>query len=147
MSAFKTMQNIKYSEWNEVQYVMNPSLLEAVSIEIPDYTKDELLAFRTVGLTVQTGRAAGATKPAHTTYGIYGVDKETEDGRCGLGSVPQLSRMILLQTWCAHPSNRSPYSILDIKDWDNMPEPLIAEDVLETGSKLKFEMPWQHEIH
>lgn len=142
MSAFKTMQGIKYSEWEDTQYVVNPSLLEAVSIELPDYTTEELLQFREKGLIAQTGRAAGAMKSALTTYGIYAMEKELEDGRAGLGSVPQLARMILLQTWCAHPSNRSPYSILDIKDWDNMPEPLIAEDVLESTSKLKFEMPW-----
>lgn len=142
MSAFKTMQNIKYSEWDNTQYVINPSLLEAVSIDIPEYTIEELLTFRKMGLTAQSGRAAGSMKSALTTYGIYALDKELEDGRCGLGSLPQLARMILLQTWCAHPSNRSPYSILDIKDWDNVPEPLIKEDVMETVSKIKFDVPW-----
>lgn len=142
MSAFKTMHNLKYSEWDEVQYVINPSLLEAISIEIPDYSLEELLSFREKGLTAQTGRSAGSTKSAQTTYGVYAMDKELEDGRSGLGSMPQLARMIILQTWCAHPSNRSPYCILDIKDWDNMPEPLISADVMESTSKLKFEMPW-----
>lgn len=144
MSAFKTMQGISYKDWTNVEYIINPSLLEAISVEAPSYSTDELLHFRSTGLTTQTGRDAGVEKSAISTYGIYGVSKQLEDGRCGLGSFPQLTRMIILQTWCAHPSIRSKYSILDLNDWDNMPQPLISEDVLVTSnkSKLNIQMPW-----
>lgn len=111
---------------------------------VPEYSKEELIEFRNQGLTTQSGKDAGIQKSAISTYGIYGLSKQLEDGRTGLGSLPQLTRIMLLQTWCAHPSVRSKYSILDPNDWDNMPDPLIEEDVLEpvSKSKLKIEMPW-----
>lgn len=144
LSAFKTMQGIQYKDWANVEYVVNPSLLEAVSVEAPNYSMDELLQFRVTGLTTQSGKDVGMGKSTISTYGIYGVGKQLEDGRCGLGSFPQLTRIILLQTWCAHPSVRSKYSILDLNDWDNMPDPIVTEDVLATPSKskLNLEMPW-----
>lgn len=144
MSAFKTMQGINYKDWTNVHYIINPNLLDACNSIIPVYTTEELLEFRSNGLMTQTGKDAGVVKNAVTTYGIYGLTKELEDGRCGLGSLPQLTRMMLLQTWCAHPSIRSKYSILDPNDWDNLPEPLVVEDALEppTKSRLNIQMPW-----
>lgn len=144
LSAFKTMNGIQYKEWSNLEYVVNPSLLEAMGATVPEYSKEELIEFRNLGLTTQSGKDAGIQKSAISTYGIYGLSKQLEDGRCGLGSLPQLTRIMLLQTWCAHPSVRSKYSILDPNDWDNMPDPLIEEDVLEpvSKSKLKIEMPW-----
>lgn len=144
MSAFKTMQGIRYSDWTNVHYIINPQLLDACNSIIPEYTLEELIQFRSLGLVTQTGNSAGVTKNAITTYGIYGLTKELEDGRPGLGSLPQLTRMMLLQTWCAHPSVRSKYSILDPNNWDNMPDPLIVEDVVTppSKSKLNIVMPW-----
>lgn len=133
MSAFKTMQDIQYSEWDGVQFVMNPALLAAISLEIPEYTPEELLDFRAEGLTTKSGKSAGATKSAVTTYGVYGLHEDLPDGRPGLGPLPQLTKMMLLQTWCAHPHNRSKYCILDVNNWDAMPDPLIEEDVVQAG--------------
>jgi hypothetical protein len=143
LSAFKTMQGINYREWEDTEYVINPSLLEAASTIPPEYSKEELIEFRVTGLTTQTGKDAGQTKSPISTYGIYGLPKELPDGRPGLGLVPQLTRIMLLQTWCAHPSNRSKYSILDPRDWDNMPEPLIDEELIPAQkSKLTIEDLW-----
>lgn len=143
LAAHKKMNGIGYYEWGSLEYVVNSSLLEAMTTEVPDYSVEELLEWRNIGLTAKTGKSAGVTKSAISTYGIYGLDKELGDGRCGLGSFNQLVRMMLVQTWCAHPSNRNQYSILDPNAWETVPEPLISEEPLpKKAGKFELEDLW-----
>lgn len=143
LAAHKKMNGIGYYEWDSLEYAVNASLLEAMTTEVPQYSTEELLEWRNIGLTSKTGKSAGVLKSAVTTYGIYGLEKQLPDGRYGLGSFPQLVRIMLLQTWCAHPSNRSQYSILDPNAWETVPAPLIDEEpTAKKSSKFELEDLW-----
>lgn len=131
LAAQKKMNDVKYSEWDSnVRVLVDKKLYEAMTTDYADYTKDELLEARRVGLTVKSGKAEGTTKSAVSTFGINGTPAVISRGDVqieGLSTLPPLVRVMLCQTWCAHPSNRTKYMILDPKDWDNMP-PALAED-------------------
>lgn len=143
LAAHKKMNGIGYYEWDSLEYAVNASLLEAMTTQVPDYSVEELLEWRNIGLTAKTGKSAGVVKSAISTYGIYGLEKQLPDGRYGLGSFPQLVRIMLLQTWCAHPNNRNQYSILDPNAWETMPEPLIDEEpAAKKSSKFELEDLW-----
>jgi hypothetical protein len=131
LAAHKKMNGIAYSDWDatELNYVVNPALYVAMTTIVPEYTREELLEFRTTGLTVKSGDKAGVVKSPVTTYSLNGLPW-TVGERVGPGQLPQLVRMMVCQTWCAHPSNRNKYMILDPADWDGMPEPLITADPL-----------------
>lgn len=133
LSAFKKFHNIEYSQWDreELHYVVSPKLLEAMTTVPPDYSVEELLQFRVKGLTMGTGsRNPGHQKSPVTTYNLHHLPKQLEDGRVGPGHLPPLTRMMLCQTWCAHPSNRSKYMITNPLDWDNMPAPLVDSEII-----------------
>lgn len=151
MSAFKKMQGIKYNDWTDIKWVASPNLVAAMTCSIPEYTTDELLQFRVRGIK-QGGNPTNS-------YGIYHLSEPftRDDGTevPGVGSLPALARMMILQTWCAHPSNRNAYMVLDPTDWDKMPEPLVADEsraVLPTEEELPWdtapdkkpasELPW-----
>jgi hypothetical protein len=142
LAAFKKMHGIKYSEWMDPHLVINPQLYGAITVDYPEYTTSELLEFRHQGLSVQTGKRAGVIKSAPVTYNLYGYPNELEDGRPHLGVLPQLTRMMLCQTWCAHPKHRSKYSILDPKSWDTVPPALIDESPISTPPLEQQDTPW-----
>lgn len=133
LAAHKKINGIKYSEWDreEAKLVINPALYEAITSIPPEYTTEEILTFRHVGLTVKSGTKAGSLKSPVSTYGLNGLPwvVGTDDDRVGPGKLPQLLRMMICQTWCAHPQNRNHYMILDPLDWDRMPEALIQDTV------------------
>lgn len=147
LAAFKKFAGIKYSEWNrdEVHYVISPALLEAATTVPPQYTLEEILQFRVQGLTTsdRATRNPGVLKSATTTYNLHGLPRELEDGRVGPGSLPAMLKMMICQTWCAHPQNRSPYMILDPLDWDHMPEPLLTDEVVDTSQQAQLEEIWK----
>ena len=123
--AQRLLKGIPYSAWDEseVQYVVNPALAEAMKCRYPDFTTDQLLEQRILGLTTPK---TGAMKPPHSTHSLSGEALKTGIFK----SVPKLAQVMLTQIWCAHPSNRTTYMILDPYDWDSMPKPLISTDVL-----------------
>lgn len=145
LMAHKKYNGIKYSEWTNIKTVVNPSLYEAMSTPVPEYTVDELLSAREEGLM-----KAGVLRDAAKAYLIYKNQAPIirADGTeiPGLGSCPSLSRMMLCQTWAAHPSNRHEYMILDPNDWDRMPPALLSTEVVkETKVEPKsghIVMPW-----
>ncbi len=144
-SAFKKLHGINYSEWDSPHRVINPKLMEAISVDYPAYTVDELLQFRVTGLTINSGKKVGTIKNAAVTHNLYNLPKALVDGRVGPGVLPQLTRMMLCQTWCAHPKHRNKYSILDPKDWDSMPEPLVDETPLSDPKPSvtpELDVPW-----
>lgn len=122
MAAYKQLQNIPYSAWNksEVFGIVEPNLYSAMTCTVPDMGISEILEAREYGLTPKTGKSAGvARNPAHS-YGLW-LPKDNP-----LYDLPTLAKMMVCQTWCAHPVNRTNLMILDPSNWDNMPEPLIT---------------------
>lgn len=148
--AFKLHKNIKYSEWDRdtLHLVVNDSLCKAMLCEPPDITREEILAAREQGLTFKTGAKAGTVRNALSTFKLY----DTTNTK--LHKLPELAQTMLAQIWCAHPSNRTKYMVLDPKAWDSIPVPLITTDIFKNSigvsSSTNFnktpgsspELPW-----
>jgi hypothetical protein len=104
-------------------------MISAMQVEeIPQLSKEELLQTRDIALTPKTGAKAGIMRNPSTTYALYVPPTSP------LYTLPTLAKIMVLQTWKAHPSLRNSTMILDPLDWDNMPEPLIKEKVFKSSS-------------
>lgn len=141
LSGLKRFKNIPYSKWDRdgLGFTMEASLYEAATYtDYPDLTKDELLLIRSVGLTTKSGNKMGEQKKATSSWCLTGI-KDTQ-----LGAVPKLTGTMLAQIWVAHPTVRSDLMILNPKDWDDMPEPLVGTEVLHKAAKtlVDEDLPW-----
>lgn len=130
----KRMAGVNYDSWRtakDLSWMLEPRLLEAVMInhevleQVNSLGSDRLIEIRNQGLLARTGVKAGQTKPAKSTWSLTGI-QDTE-----LGSLPKLTQTILTQCWLAHPESRTPYMILDLNDWDAMPQPLVTNDIFK----------------
>lgn len=121
--AHKLYNNVEYSQWERetLHYVVNEALCEAMLTEVPQLSSERLLELRAQGL-LQAGKPRSAT----STYSLYHLNN-TELGECS-----SLVKIMLCQTWAAHPSNRTKYMILDPMNWDKMPTPLIDVNIFKT---------------
>lgn len=151
--AHKLHNNIPYSAWkrSEIHMVVNPSLASAMTCEVPEgLTHELLLQIREKGLLWRSGAKAGIARDPLSTYKLYGI-KETE-----IGHLPELAQTMLTQIWCAHPSNRTKYMVLDPKSWDSIPPPLISQDIFKSSkptasitnqvvvkSTASSDLPWE----
>lgn len=129
MSAFKKFHGVGYSEWDpsEIFGITEPNLVKAMLLkELPDLTKEEVLEFRDAALTVKTGDNAGTRRNVATTYTLY------FPAGSPIHELPTLARHMMCQTWCAHPSNRTEFMILNPLEWDDLPQPLVSVDVVHT---------------
>jgi hypothetical protein len=127
MSAFKKFNGIGYEEWDpsEIFGITEPNLVKAMLLtELPDLTVEEVLEERDTALTVKTGTTAGTRRNVTTTYTLYFTAGSP------IHSLPTLARHMMCQTWCAHPSNRTEFMILNPLKWDNQPQPLVSGDVI-----------------
>ena len=143
------MQGVSYETWKNcagLDYILEPRLFEAVTCDVPNLGSERLLEIRTQGLTTRSGKSAGQLKSAESTWSLNGI-QDTE-----LGHLPKLTQSILTQIWLAHPTHRSNLMILDLHDWDHMPEPLIAPTIfkqpikesvaINTKETAKTLLPW-----
>jgi hypothetical protein len=123
MYAHKLYNGVDYSRWEResLHYVVNEALCEAMLTEIPELTTERLLELRAIGLM-----QAGKQRSAVTTYSLYRLG-DTELAECN-----SLVKIMLCQTWAAHPSNRTKYMILDPMNWDKMPVPLIDVNIFKS---------------
>lgn len=130
----KRMAGVNYEAWRSatnLQWIVEPRLLEAIMLDTEDLAvcsglgSDRLLAIQTQGLTTKTGKTAGSVKPAKSTWSLSGI-QDTE-----IGHLPKLTQTILTQCWLAHPELRTPYMILDLQNWDQMPKPLVSNDIFK----------------
>lgn len=145
MYAYKLHHKIPYSRWNRnsLKYIVNKALLDAMLHE-GQYTREELLAARELGLVYQGGESKGKSRNPQSTFKLWA----TREG-C-LHKVPHLAQVMYTQIWCAHPSNRTPYMVLDPKNWDIMPTPLITQDIFNPPKTVKSkavqsnypDLPW-----
>jgi len=143
--GFKRSQGYSYEQFREFQdikWLLEPPLLEALSVTISVPQKNRLLEIRDQGLIYRSGKNSGTRRNPETTWQLYGI-QDTE-----LGGYPKLLQTILTQCWLAHPKNRRETMILDPLDWDLMPEPLIDVDVVkpvvaDTKTKTGYmDVPW-----
>jgi hypothetical protein len=122
--AHKLYNNVDYSRWERetLNYVVNESLCEAMLTETPQLTTERLLELRDIGLI-----SAGKSRSAVTTYSLYHL------GGTELSECNTLVKLMLCQTWAAHPSNRTKYMILDPMNWDKMPTPLVDVNIFKSS--------------
>jgi hypothetical protein len=132
MYAHKLHNGIPYAAWGRenLKYVVNDSLAQAMLCEPSHVSNEELLTIREAGLTVKTGAKAGEVRNPVTTYKLYGI-QDSE-----IGTLPEMAQTMLTQIWCAHPENRTKYMVLDPKQWDRVPPPLIAPQVFKIPQTL-----------
>lgn len=122
MYAHKLYNNVDYSLWERetLHYVVNEALCEAMLTETPQLSTERLLALRAIGL-MQAGKARSAS----STYSLYRLG-DTELAECNT-----LVKIMLCQTWAAHPTNRTKYMVLDPMNWDKMPTPLVDTNIFK----------------
>lgn len=126
--GFKRSQGYSYEQFREydnLKWLLEPPLLEALSTQVTVPAKNRLLAIRDQGLIYRSGKNSGTRRNPETTWQLYGI-QDTE-----LGGYPKLLQTMLCQCWLAHPKHRRETMILDPNDWDNMPPPLIDVDLIK----------------
>lgn len=129
LAGFKQYQGIQYECFRgcaNLEWLVEPKLLEAMSVVCPSLGSDRLLEIRNHGLMNKTGLKAGTLKPAETTWSLTGV-KDTE-----IGHLPKLTQTMLTQIWLAHPAKRTQLMVLDPTNWDRMPDPLISMELFQS---------------
>jgi len=150
LMGFKRMQGIDYETWRQssgLQYMLEPRLLDALVLDSTDLEvvdglgSNRLLEIQKQGLTTKTGKTAGSIKPARSTWSLSGL-QDTE-----IAHLPKLTQTILTQCWLAHPELRTPYMMLDLQNWDRMPQPLVTNDIfkaVQTQPKQELAeiLPW-----
>lgn len=155
MSAYKQYSNVPYSDWaiEEARLVVDSDLWESMyqasfdedigwyynclvmgylpeSPSMFDDTKYDgkdyggfdiktILEWRNDALTIKSGDKRGSIRNPVTTYSMSPSPSNP------MINLDPLSRHMFLQTWNAHPDNRTALMILDPLNWDRMPEPLI----------------------
>jgi hypothetical protein len=149
LAAHKKYNNIQYSEWDtNVSALVDERLYAAMVCKHTEYTVEEILEARELGLTVKSGKSANTVKSPISTYGLNGLPSIILRGSVqieGIGALPPLVRMMICQTWCAHPSNRTKYMVLNPADWDSMPTPLISDSPFKAepaAEEIVHEFPW-----
>jgi hypothetical protein len=130
--AFKLHNKIPYSKWDKqnLRYVVNHSLCKAMLFDYGEPTREQLIQGRERGLTFASGEKAGQMRNATNTYKLWSTRATVFEG------MPELVQSMLAQIWCAHPTNRTHYMVLDPKNWDLMPTPLITENIFKRPAML-----------
>lgn len=136
MAAQKIYNNIPYSKWNITNNLVPSRLYDAMILRD---TKERLVLTVEEALELRTKCLVLAGKPQNpaTFNSVYHTQGTV------LQPKPALARNMLLQTWCAHPSNRKGYMVLDPWDWDSVPEPLIETDTLLESKPTPATLPWE----
>lgn len=138
LSAFKKFRGVTYDEWDftdpQINVFVDKELLRSVYIPV-DFSKEELLSFRDIASIIKT---TNAVRSSNQMYQIYSVDDPIFD------KLPNLTKVMLLQTWIAAPNLRNPLQILNPNDLDNIPEPLLSTQIVETSNKssIKSAYAW-----
>lgn len=153
--AHKLYNNVPYSNWcrETLHYVVHKSLCDAMLWEGGEGTSsnnfygwgsEALCELQNLAL-MQNNSKTGVmeSRSPTTTYSLYRL------GDSVLADTPTLAQIMVLQTWCAHPTNRSKYMVLDPKSWDAMPPPLVSNVLFksETSTSIKPKLhsgtkPW-----
>lgn len=124
MYAFK-LKGVPYSRWtrSHIKGIVNPKLAEAMLWQGERPSVEDCLKAREEGLTVKTGAKIGELRSPISTHKLYGSIST-------MPGIPEYVQVMYSQIWCAHPANRTKYMVLDPKDWDNRPAPLVDTEVI-----------------
>jgi len=156
LAGLKRYQNVNYQQWDldADSKLVSKDLLSAMFWSPPQNAdpampyyglgSEELLQLREHGLTVKSGARQGQVQKPTSTWKLTGMKGTI------LEDAPALATTMLAQIWCAHPSLRTEYMVLDPSNWDSMPEPLIAETVFveppkpvkAKAEKAYYDLPW-----
>ena len=139
--GFKRMQGFSYNQFRDMsglEWLLEPELYKALVVdEIPNISNSRLLSIRQQGLEYKSGKLQGKLRDPTTTWQLYGI-QDTE-----LGNYPKLTQTILTQCWLAHPKLRTNTMILDLNNWDNLPETIVEEVfVQKIEQTTKPNLPW-----
>lgn len=130
LAGFKKYQDIPYMSWDrsKIRLLESKQIAELYGIvddwkEVQALGAEELLRLRVDATTALTGKQAGKpTNPATCA-------KRFRLQFTPLVNLPPLAQYMALQTWAAHPSSATKYTILDPTDWDAVPAPLIETEL------------------
>jgi hypothetical protein len=147
--AHKLYHDIPYSSWDSstLHHVVNPALCRAMldpltglkdgpcGADFYGLGSERAQELRTLCLKINKNNELVDRSPT-TTYSLYRTaDTEVAD-------LSTLARIMVLQTWCAHTSNRTKYMVLDPKAWDTVPPPLVSQEIFNTqASTTKVPLP------
>ncbi len=140
--AYKLHHKVPYSKWDRetLKWVVNSSLHKAMLFD-KEFTRDEIMHARELGLVYQSGVKKGESRNPQSSFKLWSTK-----GGC-MSGVPELAQVMFTQIWCAHPSNRTPYMVLDPHNWDIMPTPLISENIFVQAHKSTassaMDLPWE----
>jgi hypothetical protein len=147
LAGIKRYQNIPYKRWSPdgLGALVHKELLEVMLYdgECLDLGSEELLEIREQGLTIRSGPKSGEVNKATSQWKLHGLQKTAFLG------APTLLSTVMCQIWVAHPSLRTDLMILDPKNWDQMPKPLVTEEVFIAPSNkianvsAPLSMPWE----
>lgn len=135
LSAYKKYQNIGYDEWNKADSYLPVLIGQALYVSI---TREELKGFECTpefrDQVIESAKRANSN-PIATSCSFRKIDYN------GIAFAPyEASKYILSQTWMAHHTNRNEYMILDLENWDNMPEPL--DEVIDDVEDGRDDLSW-----
>lgn len=149
LAGFKQFQNIKYKEWDrrEIAWLVDIELGKAMLASVPVLTDEDINDIRKIAHTTKSGARAGKQGSPITTASLYHLNEYT---KYDLNDIPKLAIHMIIQSWIAHPANRSPnVHILDPNDWDAVPKPSINSSVIKDkydwGTTKKagiYDSPW-----
>ena len=134
LAGFKQAHNIEYSEWDTVglEWLVPQELLKAMVCSVPELSVSERLEHRNTAVTDKLGPRAGKLNDVATCIKLNHLAGTSID------HLPKYAKYMVLQTWCAHPSNWNKYSIVDPSNWDTKPDPLVPVSVIQTAQPAKF---------
>ena len=154
LAGFKKYQDIPYEAWdfNELHHLLDKALAQLLPFHGGDQAAESLeaskiAALRNTALTDKTGPRAGIMNNPATCTKLNHLQESA------IGHLPKLAKYMVLQTWCAHPQNRTKFAVLDFTDWDRVPEPLVTAELFGTQaapsptvsakqSPTYADMPW-----
>jgi hypothetical protein len=128
LCGFKRHQGYSYEQFRELaelKYILEPLLYDSLHDEIPQLSAQRLLEIRRQGLVYRSGKQSGKMRNPESTWQLFSI------GDTELGSATKLLQSMLCQIWLAHPKHRRETMILDPNNWDQMPEPLIDQELFD----------------
>lgn len=138
MMPHKKFNDVPYAAWSldGLNKIMDHQLYAAMTCEFDkaDVTNAELLSMRQAGMQYKTGKGAGTFRNPATSHKVYSLPAP-------FSKLPWLASVMLFQIWVAHPSHRTEYMVLDWKNWDNMPTPLIETALIEDVKPKRWTPP------